>query len=105
MIYRFLILAQIDALDAIEWYDSQRAGLGDQFADEMDAFIARIIRLPRMFARVKRGIPGREFREGMLNVFPFRVVYEVTANEIVIFSITHARAKRQPWRRRLPPNP
>ncbi len=102
MKYRFLILAQIDVFDAVDWYDARRAGLGDQFADELDAFIARVLRLPRMFARVKRGVPGREFREGKLNVFPFRVVYEVTANEIVIFSVTHARAKRSPWRRRLP---
>ncbi|MBL8866041.1 MAG: type II toxin-antitoxin system RelE/ParE family toxin [Planctomycetia bacterium] len=102
MKYRFLLLAQIDVIDAIEWYDSRRAGLGDQFADEMDGFITRILRLPRMFARVKRGVQCREFREGMLNVFPFRVVYEVTANEIVIYSVTHARSIRQPWRRRLP---
>lgn len=104
MTYRFLAAAQVDVFDAIDWYDARVAGLGQQFAEQVRAFVSRVLRHPRLHARVTRGVAGREFREGMLKVFPYRVVYEVTATEIVIYCVTHARAKSQPWRRRLPPN-
>ena len=90
-----------DAVDIAAWYERRRAGLGDQFLAAVEAFGHRIEVSPRVCGRVSRAPRGREVREGILRRFPFILVYEVTANELLIVDISHARSKRRPWRRRL----
>jgi plasmid stabilization system protein ParE len=98
---RLLGAAQADATDAEDWYEQQANGLGSRFRAAVDDFVADLSRLPRRHARVPRGPAGREIRRGLLAVFPLVVVYDVSATEVVILAITHARAARQPWRGRL----
>lgn len=57
---------------------------------------------PRLYALVRRPPRGREVREAPVPGFPFIVTYEVLAAELVILSITHGKARRRPWRQRLP---
>jgi len=105
MTYRFLHGARVDFDLAINWYDGQLPGLGDQFIDEVYATIWRVVALPHSFSR-KAGAPrGREVRVVKVDRFDFLVIYEVTSIEIFIVAIPHARSIRQSWRRRLPPPP
>lgn len=98
---RLTLAALGDAIDIAAWYDRRLAGLGDRFLAAVEAFGHRIEASPRAEGRVSRAPRGREVREGMLRRFPFILVYEVTATELVIVDISHARSKRRLWRRRL----
>lgn len=101
MTYRLFGAAMADVLDIADWYNAQRAGLGDEFVDAVELFAAETAAQPRRYGRVPRAPAGREVREAMLTRFPYIVAYEVTPTEVVILSVTHGRTRRRPWRRRL----
>lgn len=101
MIIHYHAGAVVDLLDLAEWYDSQRAGLGNEFRDDLDALAGRLAVHPRLYARVSPSPRAREIREASLARFPIRVTYEVTPAVALILSVTHSRSRRQPWRRRL----
>ncbi len=100
---RFLIAAILDVQDYALQYNLRQAGLGDRFADRVEEFAIALTVNPRLYRRVSRPPAGREIREGYLGRFPFLVHYEVTAAEVVILSVVHARSRHRPWRGRLGP--
>ena len=93
--------ASADLVALAVFFDARQQGLGARFNADFDALVRRLLVRPRLYAPVYRPPRGRDIRESMTSKFPVRVVYEVTAAEIVIWSVTHARARRQPWRRRI----
>lgn len=100
---RFLLEAIFDVQFIAAWYNQRQPGLGDRFTDAVDEFAADRVTQPRLYGRVRRAPAGREVREGMLPGFMFRVAYEVTATEVVILSVVHARRRLAPWRHRMRP--
>jgi plasmid stabilization system protein ParE len=100
MTYRFLAEARADFDAAVDWYDAQRPGLGDDFTDEAYATIRRIVAQPHAFAPVARVPRGREIRFLGVDRFDYIVVYEVLAAEVVVVSVYHTR-RRPSWRGRL----
>jgi plasmid stabilization system protein ParE len=99
---RLLGAAQVDIIEAADWYEQQLAGLGNRYFAAVDRTIERIGRLPRTGGRVPRTPRGREVRETLVGGFPFLLTYEVTSSELIVLSAVHARSIRRPWRRRLP---
>lgn len=100
MTYRFLAPARVEFDAAVDWYDARRAGLGDDFADEVYAVVQRIVANPLAYSRVSRVPRGREIRTLKVNRFDYLVVYEVLPSEVVILSIRHAKSRGRAWRRR-----
>jgi hypothetical protein len=99
--FRFVPLARTDYFDLLDFYDARQAGLGDQFATDVERFVARIRRLPQLYQSVVRPPAGREVRIGVTRRFEAVIVYEVTATHVVVLSVSHKRNRRQPWRGRL----
>jgi hypothetical protein len=48
--------AELDVSDAAAWYEERRAGLGDEFLDELDSVLRRIIKSPLQFPIIKNNI-------------------------------------------------
>jgi len=78
--------AEHDLVAARDWYDRKRAGLADEFLDE----IARAMRdlernpeLPRTYYR--------NFRRVLLFRFPYKIFYQVIGHRVIIFRVLHAR--------------
>jgi hypothetical protein len=53
---RFLIPAETELADAVEWYDSQSRGLGTQFIDDLDRTIRRIVAYPLLSSQIEEGL-------------------------------------------------
>jgi plasmid stabilization system protein ParE len=101
MNYRFFALARWDLYDAADWYDARVPGLGDEFTNEVEAKVQDIVRMPRLYPRVEPRKRGREIRQALVRRFPYLVIYEVTATEVVIFAVVYARSSNRKWRRRI----
>lgn len=72
---RFLDVAQLELDEAVEYYNRERAGLGDEFLTEVLSALDRIGRLPEAW-HLGRVVP--EFRTASLRELihpPFRIVY------------------------------
>lgn len=102
MNFRFAPGARLDLFDLVDWYEAQTAGTGARLATAFDATLQRVLAHPHGYGRVARAPRAREVRQARVTSFLVVMTYEVTATDVVILSVTHARSVRQPWRRRLP---
>lgn len=102
MTSRLLPTAQLEALDAADWYDQRAAGLGAQFLTALDDLVRTLEQFPQLYPRAAGTPSRREIREAPITGFPWLVTYELTTGEVVVLSVTHGHSVRQPWRTRRP---
>ena len=92
----FLDPAEEEMLDAAAYYQSQTAGLGNDFLAEVQHAIQRIAENPKS----GRSIRG-EVRRWLLRRFPFGILYRIDPEEIVIVAVMHLRRRPGYWRDRI----
>jgi plasmid stabilization system protein ParE len=85
--------AEQDVLQAYEWYEDRRRGLGDEFLDCVDACIQGICRMPELYAKVYE-----EFRRALLRRFPYALFYEYTGRKVTVYCIFHTSQDPEKWR-------
>jgi len=81
---RFRDEATTEFRDAIDWYEDQEDGLGDDFIDEVDATVEKIRRLPRRFPT-----KFRDVRRALVSRFPFAVYFQEAEDEVLIVAVYH----------------
>lgn len=87
--------AEDDLRSALEWYEGQRAGLGDDFTTAVDQFFARIQAFPELYATVHANV-----RRGKLKRFPYVVYYRVHPDRLEVIAILHGSRHPQTWQDR-----
>lgn len=98
---RLLDEAREEMRQSAHWYDDQREGLGDDFLDEVHGAFERIEEHPKRHKRVDVDDSEREVRRVLLKRFPFLVVYEIRAEEIIVVAVAHGKRKPNYWEERL----
>jgi toxin ParE1/3/4 len=90
MTYRLFLTREAteDANDGFEWYEKRQDGLGRTFMDELDRYLVRITQTPDQFPKDKNQ------HVAVMKTFPYRIVFEVNQEAIIVFSIYHD--KRDP---------
>jgi len=82
--------AEADLRDAWQWYESQRAGLGNEFVAEISAAVRALETNPE-----RRPFYYREFRRLLTHRFPYKVFYRIEPDKVVVFRILHAKREHQ----------
>ena len=75
-------LAAMEIIEAFDWYELQREGLGAEFLNELENFYASLQLNPESYSYYIKPI-----RQGKIKRFPYVVVYEVSNLSIVIYSV------------------
>ena len=75
-------LAAMEVLEAYDWYELQREGLGIEFLDELEMFYTSMLRNPTSY-----GFYDKAVRQGKMNRFPYVVVFEVFDESVVVYSV------------------
>lgn len=75
-------LAAIGIIEAYDWYEMQRDGLGIEFLMELEIFYLALQQNPDTYSYYQKPV-----RHGTLNRFPYTVVYETFVEVIVIYSV------------------
>lgn len=92
---RLRVAAVEDVAVARAWYESERPGLGDDFLVEVDAALERIVESPLRYP-----VLVRDTRQALLRRFPYRLLYRVAGEDVVVVACFHARRDPGLWKRR-----
>jgi plasmid stabilization system protein ParE len=79
---RFTPEAEDDSYQGYAWYESRRIGLGREFITAVDACLQSISRNPKLYQTIYK-----DYRRTIVRRFPFSVIYEETALEVVVYAI------------------
>jgi plasmid stabilization system protein ParE len=80
-----------------QWYESHRAGLGEEFVDAVLACLDRIRESPQLFARYKD-----EYRRASVQRFPYGIYYEFENGVVVVAAVFHESQDPAKLDQRLP---
>jgi plasmid stabilization system protein ParE len=92
----FLDPAQAELDDAINYYNRERTGLGDEFLVEALRALERTADFPHAWHPF-----SRRTRRCLIRRFPYGVIYQVIGNDILVIAITHLHRKPGYWKHRL----
>jgi toxin ParE1/3/4 len=81
---------------AYDWYEAQRAGLGEAFAEQVQRVLGRIAATPRMHAVV-----FGEVRKAVVVRFPYCVFYREEASCVRVLSVFHTSRDPRIWQSRV----
>ena len=96
MTYEFLPEARAEFEQAVAHDDQCGLGLGDEFTDEVEAAIRRILNQPEAWS-----IYHDATRRCLTRRFPYGVVYQIRPNIILIVAVAHLRREPGYWVARL----
>jgi mRNA-degrading endonuclease RelE of RelBE toxin-antitoxin system len=75
--------AKQDIIDGFYWYETKSNGLGGRFVEEVEKSLNYIHRYPLHFQIKYKNI----FREAVLKIFPYVVIYEIIEKTVVVYSV------------------
>ena len=98
---KFLLPAQLELDDAVDWYTHQIPDLGREFLDELDKVIRRIVLFPESGTKNEYGL-----RRCLLSRFPYGVIYNLDEETVVVIAVAHLHREPRYWIERisLPPH-
>jgi len=81
---RVRLEAELDVETAARWYETQRAGLGIDYIDEISRTLSSLaynaLRNPEIIDGVRRVLTRR---------FPYSITYRIVGDEVVVLSVLH----------------
>ena len=84
MNYSFHPDAELEFVQAIDYYEECLRGLGNDFAIEVHDTVKRIITNPQAWQVLEGNI-----RRSLVNRFPYGILYVYENNEILILAVMH----------------
>lgn len=92
MIVSFLRPAQQELAEAVLAYNSERAGLGNEFRDAAEEAIRRIVDFPDAWHQLSGAL-----RRCRIRRFPYAIIYERGDGEILVVAVAHNRRMPTYW--------
>jgi len=91
--------ARDDLLQAAQWYEARRSGLGQALVAAVERAIATIREAPERWPAYPAGAPSRRF---ILRRFPLAVHYVIFDSALFIAAVAHLKRRPDYWSKRLP---
>jgi toxin ParE1/3/4 len=87
--------ADLDVAAAYQWYESERAGLGLGFLDQLRIAYDRIADDPFRYQDLQSGV-----RRTLMRRFPYAVYFAVEPEVVVVLAVLHVSRDPAEWQRR-----
>jgi plasmid stabilization system protein ParE len=87
--------ARMDFDESFDWYAWRSPEAAERFSRAIDDTLERIARTPNQFAKV-----DRRHQACPVARFPFRIVYRIEAERILVVAVVHAKRKPYYWKDR-----
>lgn len=95
MTIHFSRAAENEFQEAITYYNSQREGLGFEFAAEVKKALERIEKYPSAWPAF-----SKRTRRCRILRFPYGILFSLVENRIVIIAVMHLRKNPVSWKER-----
>jgi len=96
---RLLTCAELELAEAVDYYNSQLAGLGFEFAAEVKSTLERIVSCPSAWPRL-----SKRSRRCLVNRFPYGVLYQQDDASILVVAVMHLSRSPRRWQQHLRPD-
>lgn len=93
---RFLEIAQVELDKAVEYYNSESPGLGDQFLLQVLSTLELIRQYPEGWHPFTHNT-----RRCQTQRFPYGIIYQILESEILIVAVAHLHREPEYWRNRI----
>jgi toxin ParE1/3/4 len=93
-----LVLAQEaerDGLEAFQFYEARREGLGERFRDHLGVALGKVQESPEVAPVIYR-----DLRRKLVERFPYAILYRVYPGIVLVIAIMHAKQNPGIWKRR-----
>lgn len=90
--------AEDDLAEAVGWYDEREPGLGAALVAEVGQALNRMAVNPLAFRVIRR---RPEVRRALLQRFPYRVIFLLRDEAIIVFAVLHSARHDRRWKERL----
>jgi plasmid stabilization system protein ParE len=88
----FTRIATQELEDAVRFYELEYVGLGRRFKEEVRKTALRVAEYPKAWT-IERG----EVRKCLLHKFPYKLMYSVEEDHILIIAVAHQHRKPDYW--------
>ncbi len=88
----FTRIARQELEDAVRYYEVQYSSLGHRFKEEVKKAALRIAEYPQAWS-IERG----DVRKCLLHKFPYKLMYSVEEDHILIIAVAHQHRKPDYW--------
>ncbi len=96
MSIEFLSVAEEEFRKAVFYYNQQSAGLGYEFALEVERTLERILQYPKAWTSLSENT-----RRCRTNRFPFGLIYQIRPEKILILAVMHLHREPNSWKNRI----
>lgn len=72
----------MEIIEAYLYYEEKSFGLGEELLENLDVYFGRIKFNPEHFPQNRK-----PYREAFIQRFPFLIIYEITKNKIIVYSV------------------
>jgi plasmid stabilization system protein ParE len=88
----FTTFAELELRDATAFYELEQLGLGRRFKEEIKKAILRMVVYPEAWS-IERG----EVRKCILHRFPYKILYSIEKDHLLIIAVAHQHRKPDYW--------
>jgi toxin ParE1/3/4 len=105
MSHRIIVLdeAEDELIAAQRWYETQRAGLGQEFRKAIDEAMDRLAEAPLTASPIFHPSTTIETRRMLVKRFPYSIIFVEYNEDLWVIAFAHNRRRPGYWRERLIP--
>ena len=92
----FLTPAETELFEAAFFYEKQVEGLGKRFTDTIEKALSTIAENPQIYPRLEK-----DFQKCPTSPFPYKIIFKVEQNRIVIIAVAHNKRRPNYWSERI----
>ena len=87
--------AEDELINAYDWYEKRRAGLGSKFLHCVETCIVSVQQQPKRYP-----VAARDIRQGIVKRFPYTIFYRIEGAHIIVIAVFHSSRDPNIWKRR-----
>lgn len=96
MTVRFLEVARAEYRDAVDYYDTEKPGLGREFSEAVESALQQITNFPNGWPQI-----SAHTRRCPTKRFPYGLIYQQRDDLILVVAIMHLKREPTYWRTRI----